>query len=89
MGWENAMLTANWQPNHYVIRFDGNGATEGTMDDIDMIYDVPRNLPENKYIRETNEGKSKFMGWSMDSGKWKGDYEDKEEVKTLLPIWMK
>ncbi len=83
MGWENAMLTANWQPNHYVIRFDGNGATEGTMDDIDMIYDVPRNLPENKYIRETNEGKSKFMGWSMDSGKRKGDYEDKEEVKNL------
>ncbi len=83
MGWEEAMLTANWQPNHYVIRFDGNGATEGTMDDIDMIYDVPRNLPENKFIRETDEGKSKFMGWSMDSGKQKGDYEDKEEVKNL------
>ena len=83
MGWEDAMLTANWQPNHYVIRFDGNGATEGTMDDIDMIYDVPRNLPENKFIRETDEGKSKFMGWSMDSGKRKGDYEDKEEVKNL------
>ena len=83
MGWENAMLTANWKANHYVIRFDGNGATEGTMDDIDMIYDVPRNLPENKFIRETDEGKSKFMGWSMDSGKRKGDYEDKEEVKNL------
>lgn len=83
MGWENAMLTANWKANHYVIRFDGNGATEGTMDDLPMIYDVPVNLPENKFIRETDEGKSKFMGWSMDSGKRKGDYEDREEVKNL------
>ena len=83
MGREDAMLTANWRANHYVIRFDRNGATEGIMDDIDMIYDVPRNLPENKFIRETDEGKSKFMGWSMDSEKRKGDYEDKGEVKNL------
>ncbi|MGN0142494.1 MAG: hypothetical protein ACI4AD_09720, partial [Roseburia sp.] len=38
------------------------------------------NLPENAFIRETDEGKSRFMGWSMDSGKRTGDYADKEEV---------
>ncbi|MGN0167335.1 MAG: InlB B-repeat-containing protein, partial [Acetatifactor sp.] len=80
MGWENATLLANWEANRYIIRFDGNGATEGEMEDFPMIYDIPRNLPENAFIRETDEGESRFMGWSMDSGKRTGDYADKEEV---------
>ncbi len=83
MGWENAVLVANWKVNHYVIHFDGNGATEGEMDDIPMIYDVPQKLPENKFVRETEDGESTFLGWSMDSGAKEAAYEDEEEVKNL------
>ncbi|MGN0142498.1 MAG: InlB B-repeat-containing protein [Roseburia sp.] len=83
MGCENASLVANWEANHYTIRFDGNGATNGNMNNIDAYYDEPLQLPENRYTRETDNGISQFIGWSMDSAARDGDYADKEEVLNL------
>ena len=51
-----------FKANDYIVRFDGNGATNGaSMDDIEMTYDAePVQLPVNKFAR---------MGYDY-AGKW-------------------
>ena len=46
-------LYAEWEKNEYTIKFNSNAPTgytaEGTMNDLDMVYDTPKTLPLNMY----------------------------------------
>lgn len=57
---EAKTYTANWTPYTYSIRFDGNGALDGSMGDLDMTYGVAKNLTANGYERKGYT----FKGWS-------------------------
>jgi uncharacterized repeat protein (TIGR02543 family) len=60
----------------YVIHFDGNGATSGTMVDETMVYDTVSNLSTNTF---TKIGYT-FTGWKDDKG---NTYTDNQSVKNL------
>ncbi len=44
-------LYAQWTPIHYVISFNGNGATDGTMNSISAEYDKEIQLPTSSFAR--------------------------------------
>ena len=54
-----ATLNALWTPNRYWVKFDGNGATDGKMDNQEFTYDVAQALTANGFTR-TGYG---FAGW--------------------------
>ena len=88
---------ANWKPIQYVIHFDGNGATSGSTPDVTGTYDEDVTIPENGFERETDTGKSKFLGWSTDPNSTDPEYKPgdvvknrtnvKDEVITVYAIW--
>lgn len=56
---ENHTLYAHWTPRTHKVVFDGNGATSGSMDDLDVTYDTK----VNPTCRFEKTGYS-FTGWS-------------------------
>ena len=48
---ENKTLYAHWTPNVYTVRFNGNGATSGSMSNQTFTYDVAQNLTANAFKR--------------------------------------
>ena len=77
---------ANWKPIQYVIHFDGNGATSGSTPDVTGTYDVDLTIPENEFERETDTGKSKFLGWSTDPNSTDPEYKPGDVVKNLTNV---
>ena len=61
---ETAGLTlyAQWEPNTYYVRFNGNGGV-GSMDDQPFTYDTAKNLTKNSF---TLSGYT-FAGWAIAS----------------------
>ena len=55
-------LYAKWELNPFTVRFDGNGADSGTMNDQAFIYGSKQELSRNQFTREYYE----FLGWSTD-----------------------
>lgn len=45
-------FTAQWDANTYYVSFDGNGATDGNMNDQTFKYDVSQALSENKFEKK-------------------------------------
>lgn len=66
------------KPNTYTVSFNGNGATSGSMGNLSMTYDTPKNLPANGFKRNGY----KFAGWST-SPNGSVAYTDKQSVKNL------
>jgi len=58
-GWENK-LYAQYEPNKYTIKFDGNGATSGSTSDISATYDQNVKLV-NGYAKTGHS----FAGWAL------------------------
>ena len=56
-----AMLYAQWEPNTYTVRFNPNGG-DGTMEDVNMVYDVATQLPSAAFTRVG----SSFAGWQAE-----------------------
>lgn len=83
MGTENAVLTAQWTAYGYSIHFDGNGATEGTMTDIQSEYGRDITLPENAFKRTLEQGDSLFLGWDRNPEVHEPEFTDKEIIKNL------
>lgn len=77
---------ANWKPIQYIIHFDGNGATSGSTPDVTGTYDVDLTIPENGFERETDTGKSKFLGWSTDPNSTDPEYKPGDVVKNLTNV---
>lgn len=72
-------LYANWEANSYIIKFDGNGATSGTMADMSMIYNVAKKLTPNDY---QNLGHT-FTGWNTKADGSGDSYTDMQSVINL------
>lgn len=93
MGLETATLTANWELAKYEVKYNGNGATSGTMANSNHIYSTEKELNQNTYVREykvkinyngTQEKtcKATFNGWAITKdGEVK--YTDKQKVLNL------
>ena len=67
--------TAKWTPIAYRIAFDHNGG-EGSMDTLDMTYDVPAVLTKHVFTRTGYT----FTGWKDAEGT---SYADQAEVSSL------
>lgn len=84
---DNGVITlyAQWEANQYTVRFDGNGATNGTMEgkELTLAYDEPRELPLNQFIRTMEDGESLYLGWNTDSGAMDALYGDGSEIVNL------
>ena len=81
-------LVAHWKDGSYIIRFDGNGATSGTMADITCGYSEERKLPKNKFKKEGYE----FIGWTgkgSDGEVNLGDEDVAYQLKTKGTIVLK
>lgn len=64
--------------NTYTIKYNGNGATSGSMENTTMTYNAEKNLSANGYSREGYL----FKGWAIASD---GDvvYKEEQSVKNL------
>jgi len=70
-------LYAVWTPVKYTVKFDGNSG-EGSMESLDMTYDVYTVLTENTFTKEGYH----FLGWST-TANGAVEYTDKLSVRNL------
>ena len=75
-------LTAQWEPNAYTVRFNGNGATEGTMADESFTYDQSQTLTSNAFEKTGYA----FAGWATNATEGAVLYGDKKSVKNLTAV---
>lgn len=76
---KSVTLYANWKPNNYKVRYNGNGATSGTMTDSAHVYDTAKVLTRNAYARTGYT----FTGWNTKSDGKGTAYADGASVKNL------
>lgn len=76
---KSIVLYANWKPNNYKVRYNGNGATSGTMTDSAHVYDTTKVLTRNAYARTGYT----FTGWNTKADGKGTAYADGASVKNL------
>lgn len=76
---KSVTLYANWKPNNYKVRYNGNGATSGTMTDSSHVYGTAKVLTRNAYARTGYT----FTGWNTKSDGKGTAYADGASVKNL------
>lgn len=76
----NLTFYAKWQINKYKIKYDGNGATRGSMKGVSVCqYGKTYTLTKNKFKRTGYV----FEGWNTKKN-GKGDfYEDGEDIRNI------
>ena len=80
---ENHTLYAHWTAKSHKVVFDGNGATSGSMDDLDVTYDTKA----NPTCRFEKTGYS-FAGWSYTKdGDIVDDLSGKVDTVIVYAIW--
>ena len=72
-------LYAQWTTNSYTVKFNGNGATSGKMDDQTFGYDVAKKLTQNAFVKTGYT----FAGWKDGND---NTYMDEQEVKNLTAV---
>lgn len=75
----NITVTLEYIANEYVINFDGNGATSGSMQPLPMQYDNEKNLTANEFAREGYT----WAGWNTKAGGNGTGYTDRQAVRNL------
>ena len=70
---------ANWKPNNYKVRYNGNGATSGTMADSSYVYDTAKSLTRNTFAKTGYT----FTGWNTKADGKGTAYADGASVKNL------
>ena len=87
---QNTVMYALWdgeiKPITYTIHFDGNGATAGEMQDINVKYDEQVTLPDNAFVRTTDWGDSTFMGWNHIVDTKTIEFSNQEIVSNLSTV---
>lgn len=76
---KSIVLYANWKPNNYKVRYNGNGATSGTMSDSAHVYDTTKVLTRNAYARTGYT----FTGWNTKADGKGTAYANGASVKNL------
>lgn len=74
-------LFAQWTPNTYTIKYDGNEADGGSTPASTHTYDVEQPLTANGYTRTGYE----FVGWSTNPDGTGSTFTDKQKVVNLTP----
>ena len=76
----NLTIYAKWKANKYTVRFHGNKATSGSMQEMkNLEYDMDYTLRKNKFKRTGYV----FEGWNTKKN-GKGDfYEDGEDIRNI------
>lgn len=72
-------VVSDMQGNSYDIKFDGNGATNGSMNNESMTYGAAKALNANSYSRTGYT----FKGWSTSKTATSATYTDKQSVNNL------
>jgi uncharacterized repeat protein (TIGR02543 family) len=72
-------LYAQWTANTYKIKFDGNGATSGSMKSKSMTYDTAATLTANAYKRTGYT----FAGWNTKADGSGKSYKNKASIQNL------
>ena len=72
-------LSAQWTPNTYYVKYDGNGATSGTMSNSKHTYDTAKTLTNNTYKRDGYI----FNGWNTAANGSGKTFINKASVKNL------
>ena len=97
----NHTLYARWAVGNYTVKFDGNGATSGTMANQTFTFGVAQNLSANTYVKHdsTYGFDYDFLGWSKSNSATAATYVDKQSVTniassvnetvTLYAVWRK
>ena len=67
------------KPISYSIKFNGNGATSGSMVGQGFAYGTAQNLFENAFVRQNYE----FLGWANDENATTPMYKDQQSVNNL------
>ena len=75
----DATLYAKWTANKYMVKFNGNGNTGGSMSDQSFTYDTPQNLTTNAFTRTGYT----FKGWNTNKSGNGTPYTDGQEVNNL------
>ena len=75
----NITVILEYIANEYTINFDGNGATSGNMQPLQMQYDKEKNLTANAFAREGYT----WAGWNTKAGGNGTGYTDKQAVRNL------
>ncbi|MFR9058749.1 InlB B-repeat-containing protein [Eubacterium callanderi] len=75
-------LFAQWRVNNYTIKYDGNAADSGSMNDQPMVFDVAANLTDNAYARTGYT----FTGWNTQSDGSGTVYTDGQNVINLTAV---
>ena len=76
------VLYALWTPNQYAVRYNGNGATAGTMADMVVEYDAYCQLSPNAFARTGYT----FNGWNTQANGSGDGYADQEEIHNLTDV---
>ena len=82
VGIEPIVLEAHWTANKYIVVFDGNGATSGTMENQEFTYDEAKSLTQNLFSKTGYT----FVGWSISTEKGTVLYGDQAEVINLTAV---
>lgn len=72
-------LYAQWTPNKYTVKFNGNGSTSGSTADQSFTYDVAQKLNKNGYSRAGYT----FNGWNTKADGTGTSYTDQQSVINL------
>lgn len=72
-------LYAQWTPNKYTIKFNGNGNTGGSTASMSMTYDVAKDLTVNGFTKTGHT----FNGWNTKADGSGTNYKNKQSVKNL------
>ncbi|WP_029067194.1 hypothetical protein [Lachnobacterium bovis] len=71
-------LYAVWEENTYVIRYDGNGAFKGHIDDVSAKYSEKITTSNNEFDKPIED--STYLGWSQDKKILFSEYKEKQTV---------
>ena len=75
-------ITFNRVANTYTIKFNGNGATSGSMSNLSMTYGTAKTLTANTFSRTGHT----FLGWSTSSTATTATYTNGQSVNNLTTI---